>query len=297
MMIDMAVILLLLTPIPPSAMTASLPLWGAHGHTIAARVAVRALPQEMPEFFLAAEDQVVYLNPEPDRWRDRDESRSDPAMNAAFAPEHWVHLDEVPAAAFGAENRYDYVLALDRAGLDAASAGMLPYRVLELAQRVRSGFRRWRAETDPAVRRWIEQRIINDAGILGHYVTDGSNPHHTTKHHDGWVGENPDGFTPGPGFHGRFESQFVDARITFEDLRAEVTESPVVLPSFRTATLEHLEQSHARLMRLYELDKELAFGAETVSAEHETFALERLAAGARMLRDMWWTAWITSAEN
>lgn len=294
-MIDIAIVLMLFTPLLPSGASPMM-LWGAHGHTIAARVAVRELPREMPAFFRDAEDQLAYLNPEPDRWRDRDETRNDPAMNAVFSPEHWVHLDEVPAAAFQAEDRYDYRLALDRAGLDEG-AGMLPYRALELAQRLRSGFRRWREETDPAARRWIEQRIINDAGILGHYVTDASNPHHTTKHHDGWVGENPHDFTPGPGFHGRFEGEFVGAHVTIDDLHATVTEPAVVVPSFRAAIVEHLEQAHARLTRLYELDKAIPFGAETASPEHKAFALERLAAGVRMLRDLWWTAWVTSVED
>jgi hypothetical protein len=40
----------------------------------------------------------------------------------------------------------------------------------------------WRAEKDSNKRKWIEQRIINDAGIPGHYVIDVANPHHTTIH-------------------------------------------------------------------------------------------------------------------
>jgi hypothetical protein len=48
---------------------------------------------------------------------------------------------------------------------------------------------------------------------------------------------------------------------------------------------------------LYQLDKAAPFNAMTESAADKQFAAARLAAGARMLRDLWWTAWITSADT
>jgi hypothetical protein len=297
-MIDPTTLLLLFSwATTPATSATPTPRWGGHGHHIAALVAVRTLPDSMPAFFRAAAEQLAYLNPEPDRWRDRTENRSDPAMGAVHTPEHYIDFELVPEGALDSENRFDYVIALARAGKDPEVVGLLPYRIIELAQLLRSGFRRWRTETDPAARRWIEQRILNDAGILGHYVTDGSNPHHTTMHHNGWVGENPRGFTAEPGFHGRFEGQFVEARITLDELVATATAPPRVFGSFRAATLEHLQTSHSHVVRLYELDKQRAFGAENDSPEHEQFALERLAAGATMLRDIWWTAWVTSVRT
>ena len=38
-------------------------------------------------------------------------------------------------------------------------------------------------------------------------------------------------------------------------------------------------------------------GFVTVDAGFKAFATDRLAAGARMLRDIWWTAWVTSAAS
>ena len=38
-------------------------------------------------------------------------------------------------------------------------------------------------------------------GVMGHYVGDCAQPLHTTKHHNGWVGENPHGYTTWPGLH------------------------------------------------------------------------------------------------
>src|SRR5262245_26839092 len=112
------VFVLLAISLPQLADLAPPAAWGAHGHRIAAQAAVRGLPDSMPAFFRQALDQLVYLNPEPDRWRDRAESQNDPAMNAAFAPDHWIHLDEVSATELAAENRFDFVIALSRAGKD-----------------------------------------------------------------------------------------------------------------------------------------------------------------------------------
>jgi hypothetical protein len=106
---------------------------------------------------------------------------------------------------------------------------------VELYQSLVVSWRLWRGELDPVRRSWIEQRILNDAGILGHYVTDGANPHHTSVHHNGWNQNfpNPRGFTSGPGFHSRFESQFVEANITLDQLLPRISESPRQLDSVR----------------------------------------------------------------
>jgi hypothetical protein len=68
-----------------------------------------------------------------------------------------------------------------------------------------------------------------------------------------------------------------------------------VITDVRSETMAYLRRSHAELERLYALDREAAFGRETVSEGHRRFAIERLAAGATMLRDLWWSAWVNSA--
>lgn len=294
-MTSLILIPILLASVAPGPQPASrAAAWGEYGHQIAARAAVRKLPLEMPAFFRAAEDQLSYLNPEPDRWRDRVEANIDPALNAGFGPDHWVHIDEVPADLLLLESRFDYLAALEERGLDPDNVGTLSFTALELSQRLRSGFRRWRQETDPASRLWIEDRIINDAGILGHYITDASNPHHTSMHHNVWVGENPYGFQPERGFHGRFESSFVEAHVTLEDLLREMKPGATVFPSLRTAIIDHVTETHSHLVTLYRLDQQETYGRETRSPAHKQFAVERLAAGADMLRDIWWSAWVTS---
>lgn len=176
--------------------SSSLSAWGAHGHQLAGQAAVLALPDDVPAFFRNAAEQLSWLNPEPDRWRDRAERDADPALAEAFDPDHYIDMEIVPTGALDAPHRYAYLAVVTSAGKTAAEVGTSPYRMLEVFQRLRSSFRAWRAATDPKVRGWIEDRIINDAGILGHYVTDAANPLHTTIHHHGWVGPNPKAYPP-----------------------------------------------------------------------------------------------------
>lgn len=279
----------------------NLAAWGDAGHRMTGLAAAQRLPDDMPAFFRDAARQLAYLNPEPDRWKDRAESALDPALNGGTSPEHYIDMDLAPPAvlkaALAAPNRFAYGDSLRVASLAANTMGLLPFEILEGAQKLRGDFRLWRIAPDSTTRAWIEARIIDDAGILGHYIADGSNPHHTTKHHNGWVGDNPKGYTTDNRFHYRFESAYVQANIKLPDVLAGMTNAPRVLPNLREAVIAYLNTSFGQLDRLYDLDKASAFQPETTTPEQKAFAAARLAAGAEMLRDVWYTAWVTSAPS
>ncbi len=272
--------------------------WGGHGHTTAAAAAVDALPAEMPAFFREARAQLVYLNPEPDRWRDRAESGHDPALDGVGTPEHFLDVELIPAdrqASFlAAHDRYAFADSLRTINVRVQIAGLAPFAILELTQRLRLGFRAWRRTESAAERHAIEIRIINDAGVLGHYVADVSNPAHTSIHYNGWVGPNPNGYATDNRFHSRFEGAFVQARITLADLTPLVPREPRVFDALRPAVLAHFMESNALVEPLYAQDKRTPFGADNADPAAKQFAASRLAAGARMMRDLWWTAWVTS---
>lgn len=272
--------------------------WGAKGHRIVGEAATRALPTDMPAFFRAASDQLAFLNPEPDRWKARVERDLDPALDGAFNADHFLDTElatpAVLAAALAAPSRYDYIDTLRAAGVNAVDVGFLPFAMLELTQRLRQEFRMWRSAPDSATRSWIEARILNDAGLLGHYVADASNPAHTTVHYNGWAGENPKGYATDRAFHGRFETAYVQAHIELSDVQPKVRTEAQVVPNPRAALIAYIAQGNAEVERLYALDLTDAWGVDTKSAANKDFAAERLAAGASMLRDLWWTAWITS---
>ncbi len=279
---------------------ANLFAWGDVGHRLIGLAAAQALPSEMPAFFRSAGARLSYLNPEPDRWKDRTERTLDPALEGSTSPEHYIDMDlvapNVLRAALAAPNRYAFADTLRAAGVAASAVGFLPFEILEMAQQLRGDFRLWRIAPDSTVRSWIEARVIDDAGILGHYVADGSNPHHTTKHHNGWIGENPRGFTTDNTFHSRFESRYVQGQIKLPDILSGMTATPRVFPNLREAVIAYLMATFGHLDELYVMDKATPFQAETTTPEQKAFTSRRLADGAEMLRDIWWTAWVTSAR-
>ncbi|MGD2122058.1 MAG: hypothetical protein PVJ76_09960 [Gemmatimonadota bacterium] len=266
--------------------------WGSDGHRMAARAAHAILPSRMPDFFLEAAPQLEYLSPEPDRWRNGDLR----AMDEAWKYDHYIDLENVPPGALDAPDRFEFLEALFEAGVERPQqyVGFLPFRILELHQRLVSGFARWRMASPGSDRDWIEARILNDAGILGHYVVDAAQPHHTTIHFNGWAESvpNPRGFTTDREFHSRFESGFVRAHITFEDLPPLMPPSPMSLGDVRKAIWDHVQASNATVEEMYELEKEYGFDpGQQPRPEARHFAIERLAAGAEMLASVWWTAW------
>jgi hypothetical protein len=274
--------------------------WGDAGHRITGEAAARAMPPSTPAFFRNAARQLAYLNPEPDRWRDRTESSIDPALDRATAPEHFIDMELVPPAtlahALESRDRFAFLDTIAAAGKQGSVMGLLPFRMLELTEQLRIDFRNWRAAPD-SLRPWIEARIIDDAGILGHYVADGSNPMHTTIHYNGWTGPNPNGYATDTRTHSRFESAYVGANIKLADVAARMDTVARVFPNLRSAIIEYLRDSNSHVEELYRLDKAHTFDATTTAPEDKAFVVDRLTAGARMLRDLWWTAWVTSAPR
>ena len=128
-------------------------------------------------------------------------------------------------------------------------------------------------------------------------MADGSNPAHTTIQYNGWTGPNPNGYATDKQFHARFESGYVGANIKLADVTSRMDTVARVLPDFRAAIIEYLRQSNAQVEPLYKIDKAHPFDAGSSTPENKAFAADRLAAGARMLRDIWWTAWVTSAAS
>jgi hypothetical protein len=271
--------------------------WGADGHRMAARAAVQTLPAEIPAFFREAEDQLIWLNPEPDRWRDRDFRE----MDERYRYDHYIDLENIPGDILEeSSDRWDFYARLLEAGLDnpQRDVGFLPFAILELQQRMVNGFARWRTTDDCEERRFLEERIVNDAGILGHFVSDGSQPHHTTIHFNGWDEEqveNPGGFTTDRGFHSRFESRFVRAHVSQEEVSPRVGTEARTLTDVRTAVFAFVREINSHVYELYRIDRDHGFepDAELDPVSH-TFAADRIADGAEMLRDLWWSAWVES---
>jgi hypothetical protein len=141
----------------------------------------------------------------------------------------------------------------------------------------------------------VEAAIIFYAGWLGHYVGDGSQPLHVTVNYNGWVGPNPHGYTTAHGIHHQFEGPFVAANIHIADMQARMTPPNAIEGDMFDAYMAYLRHTATFVEKVYQFDKAGAFvGAGT--PDSRDFTTERLAAGASMLRDMIYSAWIDSAQ-
>jgi hypothetical protein len=264
--------------------------WGPDGHYMVARLAMTRLPADMPAFFRRETDRLVFLNYEPDAWRDPEEEKLSPALRRGHDPDHHFHLELFSPEALPPD-RYAFLQVLCHEGKDAASVGVLPYRAMELFQRMRVDFRQWRSSSGQQTRAFLEARILDDAGILGHYISDASEPLHVTVNSNGWaLQDNPRNYTRDKTLHLRFEADFVKAHVPESEVAPLVRKLGTVndgLPYI----YEEIRRAHDQVIPLYDLEKETKFGAGDSNPRAEAFAAARLADAAATLRDLWYAAY------
>jgi hypothetical protein len=211
-----------------------------------------------------------------------------------------MDMEMVPPAvlanALKARDRFAFLDTIAAAGKQGSTMGLLPFKMLEMTQQLRIDFRNWRAAPD-SLKPWIEARIIDDAGILGHYVADGSNPLHTSIYFNGWTGANPNGYATDTRTHSRFESVYVGANVKLADVTSRMDTVARVFPDLRAAIIDYLKEGNTHVEELYRIDKAHTFDATTTAPENKVFVVDRLTSGTKMLRDLWYTAWVTSASR
>lgn len=256
------------------------------------RLAASTLPADVPAFLHTDEalNEIEYLGPEPDRWR----SPAEPELVAAQAPEHFIDLE--PADALGPipHKRLDFEAKVFAAGERPEKIGLQPWVTTEVWERLKAAMRQYRTQSaNHEDTRPVEQAILFYAGWLGHYVGDGSMPLHTTVQYNGWVGPNPNGYTTDHKIHSQFESAFVAANMHAPEVQAKMTSAKAIDGDMFDAYMAYLRHTATYVEKVYVLEKAGGFVAAG-SAESREFTAERLAAGASMLRDMIYSAWIDS---
>jgi hypothetical protein len=282
-------VLVCLTAQPPAVLA-----WGNEGHRMINRLAAGSLPASMPLFLRseAAVNEIDYLGPEPDRWR----SPAEPELNAAQAPEHFIDFE--PADALGPlpHRRLDFEAKVFAAGERPEKIGLQPWETTEVWERLKAALREYRALAAAGKdTRGAEEAAIFYAGWLGHYVGDGSQPLHTTIQYNGWVGPNPNGYTTSHEIHWQFEGPFVAANLNAREVADKMSPAKEIEGDVFDAYVAYLRQSAVYVEKVYQLEKAGGFqGAGT--PESREFTAVRLAAGASMLRDMIYTAWLESAK-
>ena len=277
--------------------------WGSDGHRMINRLAAQYLPADVPAFLHNgnALDTMDYLGPEPDRWRQRD---AEPELVATQAPDHFIDMEYADLVGTFPKARYDFIRALAAAQLKhpdlpltPEKVGMQPWQVEEVWQRLKVDFREYRklvaANKDTAP---VQTAILFDAGWLGHYVGDGSQPLHTTIQYNGWTGPNPNGYTTDHKIHALFETIYVSANIKPADIAPLVAAAqPKTIDDEWTNYLDYLHHTNSLVEKTYQLEKAGGF-TDAGTPEAKSFTEERIAAGAIELRDLIYSAWVHSAD-
>jgi hypothetical protein len=290
--------------------------WDETGHVIVTELAVKLLGDNAPEFLKtsAARARLNFLCAEPDRWRNL---RLAP-MGHINNPDHYIDFELLALYDLTPQTmpsyRYDFVAAMARYKAlhpdkdfqyDASKdddrskewPGFVPYRICEVYAQLRSSWRtlntyeKYRDKVSEAALENCRQNIIYLMGILSHYVGDCSQPLHTTKHFNGWVGENPNGYTTSSKFHALIDGGVIDAaRIRTQDLFERLPSSPRSIDETKLfpGVIAYCLDTFGEVENTYQLEKKGAFRLGSGAfPEGKRFVEERLVAGAVMLAGLW----------
>jgi hypothetical protein len=309
--------------------------WDYEGHRVVNQLALAALPKNFPAFVQTPEarERVAFLAGEPDRWRNQGTGRNptdDVALSHFAGPDHYFDLEELEEYGITTSDlpvfRYDFVarLALKRAASPGKFAaidplknldhtqelpGFAPWAITELCGKLRSGFSYLKAYQDyggtPEEIANAQANIVYVMGVMGHYVGDCAQPLHVTKHHHGWVGENPRGYATNSSFHSWIDGGFLRrmGRIEAGPLAGKIRPAKIVNDPTRNEDLfrkvmDYLWATHKLVEPLYVLEQEKKLTPENEKAgEGRAFLEAQIVRGGQMLGDLWFSAWQQAGED
>lgn len=306
--------------------------WDYTGHRIVNQLALASLPREFPDFVRepAAAERIAFLAGEGDRWR----NVPDLIMRQSGGnwTDHFLDVEQLEDAGIDAKHvssfRYDFILqfAAGRAAhadkfppIDPAKnrdhtrewPGFVPWTIAEYFGRIRSAFSYLKVFEELGTPEEIanaKANAIYQMGVCGHFVGDCAQPLHTTVHHNGWVGPNPNGYSSAPGIHSWIDGGFIaETGISLSQLASKVAPAQVISlapredgrePLFVTA-MDFLLQQNARVEPLYQLAKAGKFKVENGNdvSEGKAFIEHQLLAGGEMLGSIWLTAWRSAVPD
>lgn len=288
--------------------------WDEEGHIIVTQMAIERMPTTMPDWLRSPEvrSRLTYLCAEPDRWKGQHSAQLDHMNN----PEHYLDVESL--ADYGLtlktlpsfRREFIDVLATRRAlnpeqfpKYDRAkdptyirlTPGLLPYRVAELEWQLASSWTTLKTyEQNPSLVndeliRNARENVVYHMGIISHYIGDGSQPLHTTIHHNGWEGPNPNGYTTDKKFHQLIDGGLIGQfRITPDSLRSRaLPPKKVSSKEYWPMICQYLDDTQKNVEPLYALEK----SGELYKPEGKRFIEDRLLDGGAMLAGVWVAAY------
>ena len=308
--------------------------WDYEGHHAVNELALDSLPANFPAFALtpATRQRIAYLAGEADRWRNETSSRNGTglALGHASGPDHYIDLEDLKLYGLTPATlpplRYDFAAAIVKARLthpgrfpaiDPAKdadhtrelSGFLPWAITENFEKLQSGFaslaalEKYGGTPDEIAN--AKQNIVYVMGVMGHYVGDASQPLHTTMHHHGWVGDNPNHYTTSFRFHGWIDGGFFTATggIDEKKLSAQIRPAQKIPAAddpngiFKTS-VNFIVAANQLVEPLYKMDRDGKLSnKENRGAEGRAFLEGQLVKSGQFLGSLWLTAWQTAPED
>jgi hypothetical protein len=257
--------------------------WGADVHRTITLLALDGLPADAPAWLrepdvrARAASQAV----QPDRWRDSDAL----VLKHVNDPEHYLDVEDLGQFGLTLDTiprlRREYLrlmvlakaacperIALYDPNSDPARArewpGFVLHAVAENYARLQAAFRHVGIVEelhDPGRRAELEQLravVVYHIGELSHFVGDIAQPLHTSRHYNGWVGDNPSGYHWRERFHAYVDSGAVETHgLNYARLRPLVKYDLKVDPRDPwNDVCAYLQRSHAALEPLYALERD-----------------------------------------
>lgn len=258
--------------------------WHEEEHDTIARLAVRLLPDSVPQFFRESESAIAHISIDPDLFAER----SLPELRHTERPEHYIDLELLGGRPLP-PRREDMLRLIFELELDTHKVGLLPYAIVEWTQRLTMAFAEHRKWPDDPI---IRAKAAIYAGILSHYAADLTMPLHTTVHFDGRMNE--DGTSPRTGIHFRVDGLL---RKLGEPEAAWVADiRPVAYEELFPAIVRELMISHGKVDRVYELEARIPQRdeMEIKCPEVRELAMGCLRHAVRFNSELFLTAWVNS---
>lgn len=302
--------------------------WDYEQHRIINQIAIASLPDDFPAFVKTPEarERIAFLGGEADRWRNTPEL----ALRHFNHPDHYLDFEYLEWHRILPEEltqfRYEFMakLALTRAAhsenfppIDQSKnadktrelPGFLPWTIVEYYAKLKSQFsclKEFEENGTPEEISNARQNVIYVMGVMGHFVGDATQPLHTTKHYNGWVGANPKGYTTSTKFHAWIDGGYLEKVGVNKDALLSRVMPAVPLRNSNNGKPDNifpdimnffLEQ-HKLVEPLYQMEKEGKLSGEgDIGLEGRTFLEEQLLKAGQMLGNLWLTAYKQASSD
>lgn len=302
--------------------------WDAPGHRAITRVGIERFQDKITDSgaaWIGEADwsiQIADLATMPDRWR----NIKNPFLAHLNNPDHYLDVEDLTDLGLTLQTieplRHEFAAQLRRARESHPGAGRQPNPKFDTAKtdaypgflaqaicenyaKLQSNFKTLRCLekiNDPARRNQVQavrMAIATSLGSLAHFVGDCAQPLHTTRHHHGWVGDNPNDYTTKREIHAQIDADTLRTHgLSEAAIRARLVAHP---PATNTpdptnpwnATISQIERSHAQVEPLYKLEK----SGDLWKAPGAEFITERLADASDFLGALCIAAWESSAPT